>query len=659
MADLLSTGVSGLIAFQSALATTGHNISNVNTPGYSRQRVDLATRIPEPSGAGFFGTGVQAVSIERLFDQFANEQLRIHTSLDSYLETFHDFSSRVDNILADPDAGLSPALQSFFDSLQGVTDNPSSISARQVLLSEAGSLVERFRSIYSRFDALRDAVNTRLESLVTEINAFAASIAELNGNIRLARDLSGGQQPNDLLDQRDELLRQLSERVPVSTVEQDDGSVNVFIGNGQTLVLGTKTQEIGITNNPYSASCYEIAVGSDGSGPIVSKYIQGGELGGVLAFRDEILLSNQNALGRIAMAITQTMNDQHRQGLDLNGLLGGDFFSEVGLDASYLTAASNVNNHGTAVVSFVVDDVTRLTTSDYLLKTTDGISFTLTRVSDNRVVDSFAPGAYPATYTSASEGLTIRIASAPEAGDSWQLEPTRGAARDLTLAIDDARDIAAAGPIRAIAAAANLGDGLIGAPETLDISDPDFFTTTTLLFGSSDLQPPLGNAGAPPPAGTDPTVDLYSIDGGATWAALPADNVFTMNGWTVAIKGTPQAGDTFTIARNDDAVGDNRNAVALTGLQQLGILENNTNSFHAAYAQMVSGVGARTHQLDINSQAQQTILNQATQTRDAVSGVNLDEEAANLVRFQQAYQATAQVINAAHTLFQTLLDAVR
>jgi flagellar hook-associated protein 1 FlgK len=640
MSDFLSTGTSALLAYQTALTTTGHNIANVNTPGFSRQGADLATRIPQLTGSGFIGSGVNVVGVRRMYDQFAVDQVRMHTALSSRLDTYYNLSSQVDNLLADPDAGLSPVLQSFFDAMQGVADNPSSIPARQVLLSQANSLTERFHSVDERLTSLRDSVNTNLQQVVGQINSLAASIAEVNHNIVIAEAQSGGQTPNDLLDQRDELLRQLSELVPVTTTIQDDGAANVFIGNGQLLVIGGDSRELGTTRNAYNAFRLEVTDGPNGTGSIISSYLTGGKIGGVLDFRRDVLEPTENALGRVAAGVALAVNEQHALGLDLNNALGGDFFTVHGMAGDPITAYPSMNNTSGAAVTFEFTNAAALQASDYRL-TSDGTNYTLTRMSDNTVVGTFAPGAYPFTYNAATEGLSITVDSAANAGDGFQLEPTRSAARDIETAITDAKKIAAAGPLRSSGNTGNLGTATVTMPTTLDITDANFFTTVNIAFQT--------NAG----------VMQYTTDGGGTWTNYTAGANIDVNGWRVQISGTPLDGDTFTVQRNNNATVDNRNALALAGLQDVGVLMGGSTTLQTGYAQLVSDVGARTHQLEINSTAQKTILEQATKTRDAVSGVNLDEEAANLVRFQQAYQASAQLINTANTLFQTLIEAVR
>jgi flagellar hook-associated protein 1 FlgK len=666
MADFLSVGISGLLAAQTALATTAHNVSNLNTPGYSRQRADLATRVPQPTGSGFLGNGVNVVNVRRVYDQFATEQVRSHTAQNSRLAAYYDLASQVDNLLADPDAGLAPALQNFFDASQGVADNPSSIPARQVFISEANALVERFGTIDQRLTSLRDSVGTRLQNLVTQINSLAQSLGKVNRDITMAGGNVTGQPPNDLLDRRDELLRELSELVPVTTLEQDDGAINVFIGNGQTLVIGSQARGISTMPNPYNSHRLEIAMGTDGKGPIISDFITGGELGGVLEFRRDILEPTENSLGRVALGIAEAMNEQHAQGLDLNNALGKQFFALRGLPGNPKDALPASTNASTSTVAFTVTDTSALTTSDYTVSTQDGVNFSVMRVSDGKAVGSFAfPG--PSTPI---DGLQFTIDAPAAPGDTFLVEPTRTAASDIKMLISNVKDIAAAAPLRGEQTVGNLGTGEITNPDVSSGTNlPAVLAAAevTLRFdpnangpGNPGFVVEGGTAGAGNPLGAgvlayDPAVD----SNGASFDLGAALGVADYNGITFTVSGTPLSGDTFTVGKNNDASGDNRNALKIAGLQDAALLDGGTTNLQTAYGQLVSGVGAQTHQLDVNSRAQQTILDQAIQAREEIAGVNMDEEAANLIRFQQSYQAAAQVIRAADTMFQTVLDAVR
>ncbi len=431
--------------------------------------------------------------------------------------------------------------------------------------------------------------------------------------------------PNDLLDQRDAAIAKLAQKIAVTTVPQDDGALNVFIGNGQTLVIGDSASTLTVAGNPYDATRLEVAYTAGASSTIISNSLNGGALGGALRFRNEILDPAQNALGRVATGLALTFNPQHREGMDLSGALGGDFFVS-GVPAVF----ANSQNTGTGSVTATISNAGAMTTSDYSVRFNGAGSWTVTRLSDNTA----QTGAGPFSI----DGLTIAVGGAPAIGDSFLLQPTRGGAKDIGVAIADPRLIAAAAPIRARTAAANTGNAEISSGEVLDVTDPNLLNTVTINFVDA------GN---------------YQINGAGPLIAYASGANIDLNGWRVQISGTPAAGDVFTVEPNTGGAGDNRNALLLAGLQTGLTLANNSATYNNAYGQLVADVGSAAHSADISRAAQESLLNQATQAREAGSGVNLDEEAADMTRFQQAYQAAAQLVAVSDTLFQTLLGAVR
>ncbi|KAA3627628.1 MAG: flagellar hook-associated protein FlgK [Proteobacteria bacterium] len=637
--DMLGIGVSALLSYQRSLATTGHNIANVNTDGYSRQRTDLTQRVPQYSGNGFIGTGVEVVTTQRIYNQFLVNEVRNNSTSYKQTETFYQFASGVDRLLADAQAGLQPGLDSFFNAVQQLADFPTSSAVRQTVYSEAESLTARFDTLSQQLGSMRNSADLQLRNTVSEINGLASSIAALNERIVSFRGgASQGQLPNDLQDQRDELLRQLAERVRVTALEQDDGALNVFIGNGQTLVAGNRASTLATLPGNFDASQLEIAFSQGGTTIPITGQISGGVLGGLLQFRSEVLDPAFNELGRVAIGLADTFNDQHQLGQDLLGNPGGLFFND--LAATSPTTFASTTNTGTGVIAAAITDVNTLTSSDYRLNYVAG-TYSLIRLSDNTTVSS---GASLAAI--AADGLSFSLASgALASGDSYLIRPTLNGAADIALSIATPEAIAAAAPIRTATALANTGNGVIsaGTVNAPPPADANLQQTVTITFDN-------------PPT----TFDVVGTGtGNPTNVAYTSGGSITYNGWTIQLSGTPAAGDVFTIEANTGGVGDNRNALLLAGLQTQNTLQNGTATFQSAYASFVASAGVQTHQADISQQAQKSLLDQAVVSRDAISGVNLDEEAANLVKFQQAYQAAAQVIATANTLFETLIGAVR
>lgn len=621
MSDLLSTGISGLLASQLALNTTGHNISNVNTAGYSRQDVLFGTRQPERYGNGWIGSGVNVDGVRRLYDLFLTNQVRDATGAQSRLATYSSLASRVDNLLADPKAGLQPAMDGFFSALHDLSTNPSDSAARQAVLGKAGALTNRLHTLGSQLANLDKETDQRIGDEVAQINSLSSGIADLNRQIQQA----GGQPPNDLLDKRDELVRQLATHVGIQVVPQDGNVINVTTGNGQGLVLGTQAQALKTVANAYDPSRRDVAA-ADGS--VITGQIGGGALGGILDFRRNMLDPARNALGRTAVALADAVNKQHRAGMDLDGQLGGDFFSTATPGVS-----ANRNNAGSASVSASFGDVGALTTSDYTMRY-DGSAWSLTR-SDGTAVTMTGSGTAADPFV--ADGLKFQVSGSASAGDSFLIRPTANAAAAINVAITDVRDIAAASPVAARAAGTNTGTGAIGGLSVGNPADPNLLQPVTITFTSPNT---------------------YQINGAGSYTYTPGTPI-AANGWSLALNGAPKPGDSFSVGANTSGAGDNSNALALAGIADRGVLDGGASTLSNAYAQLVSRVGVDAQQAQSGLAAQTKLLDQSIAAQQNVSGVNLDEEAANLVKFQQSYQAAAQVISVASSLFDTLLAAAQ
>ena len=645
--SIFSIGVSALNAAQVGLATTEHNIANANTPGFNRQEVIIAARQAQFTGSGFLGQGVDAVSVKRVYSEFLGRQVLNEQGQSAQLNTYYAQIQQIDNMVADPVAGLSPAIQEFFGAVNNVSNFPESVPARQSLISGANFLTSRFQSLNQRLTALNDSVNSQIGYSVTQINSYARQISSLNQSIVIAQS-GNGQQPNDLLDQRDQLVAQLNQEIKASVVKQSDGSFSVFIGSGQPLVVGGQsfnmTTQMSATDPGKLDVAYTFYNGTTTA--IQTSSLQGGNLGGLLAFRDEALANTQNALGRVAMGIAGTFNQQHQLGQDLNGALGGNLFAQP-----VPVVNANTNNTGGGAVSATVasaPDYTALTGSDYSLKFI-GPDYTLTRLSDNAVVFN---GTAAALLAAPVDGLTINVSTAPAAGDSFLIRPTVNGARDVAVAVTDPAKIAAAAPVRSNATLSNLGTGTISAAT---VNQPNPVTPNPAHpLTDLNLQQPVTITFNNPPT-------TFNVTG--TGAGLPAIGMpytagasISYNGWTMQINGAPAATDTFTIGSNTNATADGRNALLLGGLQTKNTMAGGTTSYQGAYSQLVSYVGNKTRELQVTSQAQASMVEQSVQAQQSFSGVNLDEEAANLLRYQRAYQAAGKAMQIANTMFDTLLS---
>lgn len=634
--SIYNIGVTGLNAAQLGLLTSGHNIANASTPGFNRQQILLATNTPQFSGSGFLGQGVNVESVQRIYNQYLANQVTSSQSRLSELDAYSAQIKQIDNLLADASAGLSPALQAFFTSVNAVGADPSSIPARQSMLSGAQSLAGRFQSLNGRFDEIREGVDTQIISTVNTINSYATQIADINQRIILAQVAGPGRPANDLLDQRDQLIADLNKLVGVNTVSQADGTLSVFVGNGQQIVVGNQTFALAAISAPDDSSRITVGIKQFGNAaPLPENVLTGGELGGLLAFRSGSLDTAQNALGRVALGLAATFNDQHRLGQDLTGALGGDFFTAPMPQVIY---PNNPVNAGNAVIDVALASASALTTSDYRLTANGGGNYTLTRLSDNTALFSAAP--LPQTV----DGLTISLNSgAANAGDTFLIQPTRHAAGSFGVAVADTRNIAAAAPIRSSASLANTGTATItpGSVDSPPPPNPALQDTVTITFTG---------------ANTFDVVDTTTATTLASGAAYTAGANIGYNGWTLQISGTPAMGDVFTVSANTSGISDNRNALLLAGLQTAKTLSGGSASYQTAYAQIVSDAGNKAREIEVTDSAQQNIFKQAQDAQQSFSGVNLDEEAANLLHYQQLYQASGKMIDIAGKLFDLLLN---
>jgi len=660
--SIFDIGVSGLLTNQAAISSTSHNIANANVDGYSRQRVSQEGRLPQFSGGNYIGTGVQIGNIERIYE--ASQQLQLQSSTADFyaFESYLTEAVRVDGLLADSDNGINNAIQGFFTALQGVANDPASIPARQVMLNETELMVSRFDQIHTQLDSQITEVNSKIAAIASEISALAANIAQLNNDITT----SGAEASSDLLDQRDIEINSLSQLISVQTLAQDDGTVSVFVGTGQTLVIGSNASTLSASSDPLDPRRMTINITAGNSSTDITNAISGGEIGGLYDVVEEVIEPGFNTLGRVAMALSDALNSQNSLGMNLNNDLGGNFFTDINdsvIEASRVSDSSN--NTGTAVLSITIDDLSVLGDSNYQLYQSGG-NYTLYDLTTETTISTFAAPVAPATMAFASEGFTVNfISGAAIDGDSFKLQPTRDFASDFDILITSPEEIAAASPIRAEKNLANIGSGSISG---ITVSD-----TTTAIFTTTpnDLTPPIRIE-------FDATVGDFSIydmttgtpvllAGGISGFVPGQDNdmlslagaPFNAYGYEITIGGDPQAGDNFDINYNNNGGGNNANISLMGDVQFAANLDNGSSNLQQAFGRVISLVGVKTQSAQINRDAAESLLFQAKERKESTSGVNLDEEAANLIKFQQAYEASAQVISVARTIFQTVLDSIR
>jgi flagellar hook-associated protein 1 FlgK len=628
LSDIFGISVSALQAFQAAISVASNNIANANTPGYARESINLSSAIPQSNGSISVGAGVVVNGISRTFSQTVANQLNASQSALGQLNAMQSYSSQIDNLVGTTAGGLSTALQNFYSAWSDVANSPSSSATRQALLGKAQSVASSLQNTSAQLNALNTSINSGITADVQQINTIGASISKLNSQIVISTAQAGGQPPNDLIDQRDQLVSNLSQLTGVSTTLDSNGALNVFLGNGQPLVLQGNTTTLTTVPNQFDASQLEVSTSTSNGSPISSQ-ITSGDLGGLLAARTQVVNPARNQLGQIATALSSTVNSQQNAGLDLSGQQGANLFAVGGPQA---TASSKNTDGTTAAVS--VANVGALTASNYILSYKGG-AYSLTNTSDGSVVPVSGSGTTASPLTAA--GLSIVLSATPAAGDQFLIQPTAQAAGTFNVVLNNPSQIAAAGAVQATAASANTGAATISSGTVVDATNPNLLATTTLQF-------------------TSPTT--YSINGAGSFT-LPASGTISQNGWQVQISGAPATGDSFTVKSNAGGTGDNRNALALANQQSLPVLGNGTVSLNGAVSALITGVGSQAQQINTAQTAQTAVNTQAANNQQSMSGVNLDEEAANLLQWQQSYQAAAKALQIGSTLFQSLLTAVQ
>lgn len=632
MSDLLSTSVSGLLAFQRALDVTSNNVANAATPGYSVERVNLAENQAQGTASGYVGTGVNVQSITRAYDELLAGQVRSSQSSFSSFNAFATQAAQIDNMLSDSSTGITASLQAFVNALQTVANSPASTAQRQVLLSQARSLTQQLQNYGSQLSTYSSNVESQIGSSVDQINTLAGTIANLNGKIA-AGLASTGQTPNDLMDQRDSLIDQLSQYVTVSTATQSDGSMNVYIGTGQALVTGSVAQSLTAFQDPFNATQHDIGIVSGGNTADVTPQISGGSLGGLLAVRSQVIDPTKNSLGQFSVGLATIVNQAQQSGMDLTGSTGQPMFS-VGA-VQILPATTNA---GSGALSVTRTDLSSLTADDYALHFAGG-SWQLVDQTTGQNVAMTGTGTAADPFRAA--GLSIVVSGGASNGDRFLIRPTAAAAAGLSVVLTSPAQIAAASSIQTTAAPGNTGSG---AASSSTVTDPATWVPGTYTISFT-------------------TATQYQVtNGGGTVVAsgtYASGTPISFGGAQVSLSGAPAAGDTFTVGAASPAnTGDNSNAFAMIDALSAATLNGGMTSLTNVANNLVSQVGVVTQQAQANASAQQSVNKSAVDSRNNLSGVNLDEEAARMVQYQQAYQACAQMIQTSNLMFNSLISAI-
>jgi flagellar hook-associated protein 1 FlgK len=656
---LMNLGTRALFANYAALQTTGNNISNVNTRGYSRQSVQLETAGGQFSGAGFFGKGVNVTTVARAQNAFLTREAATSRAFAAADATRAAQLKQLETVFATGESGVGQASGQFLNAFVDVANRPQDMAARQVVLGRAADVASRFQAAGRKMDSLQANVTAELGAAVATVNTLSRQVAAINAQITQAQ--GSGHQPNDLLDQRDRLISDIGEQIQVTTIAASDGSMSLFIGGGQRLVLGGEATTLALLPDPFDPAQARLAIkDSSGTNMLPDNLVTGGAVAGLLRFQSVDLVDARNLLGQMAAALAGAVNEQQALGLDLGqpASAGAAIFSigaaivqpssNNAVDGSGNPVASYVNGAGTRVpsVSFTITDASRLQASSYEVRPDPSIAgnYLVTRQSDGQQ-SSIASGA-------SIDGFRLDVvAPLPAAGDRFLLQPVGGAALNMRRVLDDPKGIAAASPVTASVGTNNSGTATVASVKMVDTAlnptlDPTLTASITFTSDTGNYSWEL----------RDPANTLVG-SGTDTWT--PGQSI-SLNGFELALNGVPKTGDTLAVAPTVYPSTNNGNARALTALREerlVGVIGAGSGvTITDAYADAMTDVGVRVQSAQISAEMSAAVAGDAQASVSEKTGVNLDEEAARLIQFQQSYQAAAKMLQVAQSVFDSLLQ---
>ena len=646
--NLLNLGMNGLFTAQNQLATTSHNIANVNTEGYSRQRAIQETTAPIVSGGQFIGTGSRIQGVERVFNQFRYNELTFANSANSFATTTANQLGALDEQMSKVGKGLSQSLNDFYSSVNSLTDSPSDLGVRKLTLAKAATVTQNINSMYNTLESKVDSLNEDLSEAANKVTALGKEIAVLNRNIVATKTQVTS--PNDMLDKRNQLLQELAKLTSVSTTETADGAMSVHIGDGQTLVAGVKSFSMEVApGSPDLKQQQLVMVSPNGVKQQIKGDKMGGAIGALTTFRDGPLKDTINKLGVTAVGLAESFNKLQAQGLDMNEIRGQNFFQDINAGPSMeRRVLADKGNGGNLVGEVEITDVAKLSGHDYEVNY-DGANYSVTNLSTGKS-QTFA--GMPIVV----DGMTFKAKSGTaNAGDKFILQPTRLAAGELKVELTDPEQIAASSVVEIRANKDNVSTGKVSLVSVDNSADANFPKDGSPL----SLEVYRDNAG----------VFQYQLKNsaganvGPAGTYTPPSQKISLAGMTFEIEGQPvgqgvNAPEKFEIEYAFGA-SNNNNAKAMAALQTAKVMNDGRSTIADTFENNVVEVGAAAATADVEAGAAKALHQQATTRVSNSSGVNIDEEASNLLRFQQAYSASARIVTTANEIFQTLLQAAR
>ncbi|CAI8808732.1 flagellar hook-associated protein FlgK [Pseudomonas sp. IT-P4] len=684
--SLLNIGMSGLSAGHNSLVTTGNNIANVDTAGYSRQQTVQGTKGAIQYGNVYVGTGTTLADVRRVYNSYLDAQLQTTTSLNSDSAAYLGQVTPLDTLLSDSGTGLNGALTKFFASVQNVNAKPGDDASRQLLLSDAQALSNRFNSVSSQLKSQNANINGNLTNMADQVNKLATTVAQLNKKI--SEISSTGGSPNELLDARNETMRQLSTFTGAQYVERE-GNVDIYLGSGQPLVIGDTVNKLEAVPGKDDPGRLSLQLNRGSSTIDITSIMTGGEIGGLLRYRSEVLDPAMNELGRVALVVADQMNSVQAQGIDKNGDFGSNLFNSINSAAqmSQRSIASTGNSAGSGNFDVSIEDTGKLTINDYKVTFTSATDFTVQRLPDNTSMGSFSTATTPAPVI---DGFSMSFNGGAAKGDTFKFTPTRNAATSIKTEMTDSKRLAIAAPLGAAIAAGGSGTLTIpasGQPTlTTKFDIYDSATTTAMQNGLKNSMPTKVVFGDVSADGTSQTYQFLDAKGGvissgtikpgenntlsltvplkdATGAPIPPAPAtqYTVS-FDMAVAGSPGKGTAINVSLSQPGTLDNRSGTALANLQTKQTVDTGSASkgisLNDAYGKLVEGVGSKAAQGKLDSAATGAILANAKGARDSLSGVDLDEETGNLVKYQQYYTASSQIIKAAQETFSVLINSL-
>ncbi|WP_286265355.1 flagellar hook-associated protein FlgK [Thalassotalea atypica] len=666
--NLYQTGVSGLLAAQQQLATTGHNIANVNTEGYNRQRAEQQAAVGDPFGNNFLGSGTYIQDVTRIYNQFSYKEQLLATSTLGGAESSHESLNQLNEIMSFSGNAVMNSIDRFYQAVNGIADNPSDLGLRSIALTQAEILASDFNSLNENFDQLEKSNNGEIDQIAKQISEISVELAKINEAILQNDSFSTSGQPNDLLDKRDILVTELGQYAKVNTVTDQNGVMTVMIGGGNTLVAGITALTVEVNAGDPDPNQTTLSLVGPNSKVAIDERSIGGSLGAKISFRDNDLMQIRSEINRIAMGISETLNAAQADGLDLNQQQGKNIFTDINAPVLASSRVLELSGNSAGVSAIVnITDITLVPTDEFEIQY-DGANYQMTNKRDGTVTNLGAAGS--GTYATAFGFEFVETGAAPVAGDAFVIRPTENSASLIAVTLNDGSGIAASAAIEIQPSDNNVSAGKV---EITNMSDP---------VAARAMMPMRVDVLENPPGSGTYTYQLYDNAGVATGPLtsytppVPPTAVFDVPAlpalppaaagtglFTIEISGTPSGSfpsspEQFVIA-DAFGVGNGNNAVTMALTQEAGVLNSGNETFTQSLGISTADVGSKAKSAELVSETAESLHTQAFNRNQATSGVNLDEEAANLMRFQQAYQAASQIISTANTIFDTLLSVAR